>query len=523
MKFLIFTTDVIPIEGYPTSGTALRTWGIGQGLICHGHEVEYSVPITALEAFKKKIGENPKISELERLAFDGETQDQIINEINPDVVICGHWPAVCMRTRPSQAVITDLAGPHLLERFYQDGQPNSGLVNAKLNAMSKSDYFITSGKRQRLYFLSFLQRLGTTDIENRWIEIPMALDPNIPPEVEKGEGPDFVFGGVFLPWQNPTKSLMSLEKFIAAKNSGSLTIIGGKHPIYPIKTGFYQEVFDKLATSKWVKKYELLPYAKYLEEIKSKHASIELMEWNLERELAVTIRTTTTLWSGVPVIYNDFSDLGDMITKYRAGWTVSPSDDQGLTRIFEQIYEDKEDAIVRGKNARKLAREVFGWDIAVEKLINFFNPSERGGAKEIDIILDFPEDTSIEIKKEIPVTQKFTSRIDGLCEINFRLATHGIPATSALNIRILKNDSTVIVKKSLKKEEITNNDWHSVSFSAINDSAGNDFSLELTSEDENSKISPWVVKSSPYPLKGITIGSTKINDRSFCLKTISRT
>ena len=52
MKFLIFTTDCPPIDNLPTSGTALRTFGIAQGLIANGHEIVLSPPKTAMAKIK---------------------------------------------------------------------------------------------------------------------------------------------------------------------------------------------------------------------------------------------------------------------------------------------------------------------------------------------------------------------------------------------------------------------------------------------------------------------------------------
>ena len=51
MKILIFTTDLPPLKGYPTSGTALRTYNLGLGLRELGHEVIISPPKSALSSF----------------------------------------------------------------------------------------------------------------------------------------------------------------------------------------------------------------------------------------------------------------------------------------------------------------------------------------------------------------------------------------------------------------------------------------------------------------------------------------
>jgi hypothetical protein len=147
MKFLVFTTDLIPLAGLPTSGTALRTFGLIQGLRAHGHEVVVSVPHSAAEGFKKNTdvaslseAVQAEFKALLDLSFDVSNQPGIVSSISPDAVICGHWPAMTLSRKPSQAVILDLAGPHMLERHYQ-GMPNqAGAVLGILSAMAHADY-----------------------------------------------------------------------------------------------------------------------------------------------------------------------------------------------------------------------------------------------------------------------------------------------------------------------------------------------------------------------------------------------
>ena len=52
--------------------------------------------------------------------------------------------------------------------------------------------------------------------------------------------------------------------------------------------------------------------------------ALECMKYNLERELAFTTRTIEYLWCGLPVLYNDFSEISGHIADYDAGWAVDP-------------------------------------------------------------------------------------------------------------------------------------------------------------------------------------------------------
>jgi hypothetical protein len=107
----------------PTSGTALRTHGLIEGLRAHGHEVIPFVPEMAYRGLLSTAGGlvpspelKEKISRLEQFTFNPSNQHSIVRRFRPDAILSGHWPALCLKTKPSQALVIDLAGPHLLER-----------------------------------------------------------------------------------------------------------------------------------------------------------------------------------------------------------------------------------------------------------------------------------------------------------------------------------------------------------------------------------------------------------------------
>jgi glycosyltransferase involved in cell wall biosynthesis len=415
MKFLAFTTDVIPLPGLPTSGTALRTFGLIQGLRAHGHQVEISVPKTALHGMLKSCDRaslsaevQQHIQQLQQLAFDSANQAHLLSEIRPDAVLCGHWPAYTFQTKPAQPVIIDLAGPHLLERHYQGSPNHAGAVLSKLSAIASADYYIVSGPTQRLYFLSYMLRAQVPQPEKKIFHITMPLDPALPGPravLNPADFPRFVFGGVFLPWQNPAAGLERTAEAIRKRGRGSLKLIGGSHPNYKIKGGVYDKLFDTLAKSPAVKTLPMLPYEAFLGELSTSDIAVDLMQWNLERELAMTIRSTSYLWAGVPIIYNDYADLGKLIRRYDAGWTVSPQDEAGLDAVFAEIFENPDIVSLKSQNASRLAREVFSWDRAVRPLLDGFGKQDRVSTRELDIIVDFPDNADLTVTADKHVEQ----------------------------------------------------------------------------------------------------------------------
>ncbi len=537
MKVLVFTTDVPPLPGIPTSGTALRTWGMAQGLRANGHEAIISPPRTAMAALRKRVSKESvspavasEIKELERLSFDPSNQSALVEQIKPDVILCGHWPAMMLQTKPDQPVIIDLAGPHMLERHYQ-GSPNQiGAVLGKLSAISTADCFIVSGAKQRLYFLSYLLRARVPSPEERMVTIPMPLDPAVPNYQRNFHGsnsPQFVFGGVFLPWQDPSAALGHVVSRIEREKKGKFTLIGGTHPNYKIKQGVYKGLFEKLGKSAFVDSKPLLPYEDFLRELSTQEVAVDLMKWNLERELAMTIRSTTYLWSGIPTIYNDYADLGDLIRRYDAGWCVPPENPEALDKVLSEIYADPGILSRKSSNASQLAKEIFAWDVAVKPLLNFFSIENRGPLHETDIIVDFPDLSSINIQKERGVEQEFVCRINGLTKVECRLATHDRLIKDPLHFRLFavegnsKADNRLVAEKAVTPSEIKNNEWCGIEMPPIQDSGGKKFSLSLESSAGaiQDSVSPWAVKGSPYPLLGLYHGGKKVDHTALCFRT----
>lgn len=544
MKILAFTTDLIPLAGLPTSGTALRTLGLIQGLRAHGHQVVVSVPKTALSGLSTSLdlgaldqSVKDQLELLKSFAFDGANQSSILNEVNPDAVICGHWPAMTLRTKPSQTLIIDLAGPHLLERYYQNAPNQIGATLAKLAVLNKADYFIVSGPTQRLYFLSFLLRAEVENPEERIIQITMPLNPKQPAlrKQPTEHFPHFIFGGVFLPWQDPSQSLTEITEELSARGQGHLTLIGGKHPNYPINEGVYAKLFAELSKNPRVVSKPMLPYGEFLNELGQVDVAIDLMKWNLERELAVTIRTTSYLWAGVPVIYNNYADLGRLIESYDAGWSISPDRPEEFHRVCNEIFESSELVQKKSQNASRLAKDVFSWDRAVEPLLSVLAAGTSERLRETDIILDFPDNADLPVYRGQSVEQHFLCRINGLTKIECRLATHNrrlekpvIMALYEIEERLDSKAPAVppkarrlVARREYLAQSLQNNEWCALEVEPLAHSAGKTYVLAMETEEKDleTSISPWAVRGSPYPMLGLYHGSRKLDHASLCFRT----
>jgi glycosyltransferase involved in cell wall biosynthesis len=122
----------------------------------------------------------------------------------------------------------------------------------------------------------------------------------------------------------------------------------------------------------------LVPYDDLVARYARAHVAVDLMKYNRERELAFTTRTVVYLWCGLPVIYNNYSELSDYISAYNAGWTLDPEDEPAILAALQQIFDDPAAVAERSRNAQRLAQEQLAWDKTIDPIDNFLqNPAIR--------------------------------------------------------------------------------------------------------------------------------------------------
>jgi GT2 family glycosyltransferase/glycosyltransferase involved in cell wall biosynthesis len=371
-EVLVISPDVLPVGDIPASGSGIRAWALGKGLEGRGHHVHYTMPAPALKGRESDVPE-----EYLKGAWTTQNLQSIIDGISPDLLVCCGWPNMTWVERANLPVALDLTGPHLLERAYQGHKSVAENSAEKLRALAMGDFFTCIGERQKYYFDAWLTQAGVEvdTLSDALSVIPYSVDPKQPehiwPDDWNQTEVQFVYGGIFLPWQNPAPALLAVASTIAAMNKGQLEIIGGKHPFYPIETGGYGALIDKLAQMDRVKMSGLMPHGELIERYRRSHVAVDLFMPNVERELAFPSRTVNYLWCGLPVIHAAFSEVSDHIRSYEAGWIVPHDDEIALRDVIISILANPSEIKRRGQNAQRLARERFSWDQTVHSLDAF--------------------------------------------------------------------------------------------------------------------------------------------------------
>ncbi|MBN2383025.1 glycosyltransferase [bacterium] len=370
-RVLIIAGDVLPLPGYPTTGAGLRAWGLGQGLISQGFEVLYSMP----EYYVRADSHGPE----RELCWHPADREKPIRLTKPDVIVACHWPAMPTR-RQNVPIVLDLHGPHLMERYFWDRQQARSGVMEKISAFRNADFFICAGERQRYYFFNWLLLAGFP-LESRLIRVvPVSLSPELPVRVNDNNAKQdttFVYGGMFLPWQDPVRPLLTLTRTMTDLDRGSLLLFGGPHPIVKDSSGTFERLMQELDRHDRVRIMPSVPHDELIKRYMQAQVAFDVMEPNPERELAYTTRTVEYLWCGLPVIYTAYGELAGLIGSYDAGWLCAAHETERLRDIIKTVLTDPQACRDKSNNARKLVRECLTWDKTITPLADFCRKPSR--------------------------------------------------------------------------------------------------------------------------------------------------
>jgi len=272
-------------------------------------------------------------------------------------------------------VVIDLHGSLILENYFRKHGGLHNNVAAKIKTLAKADYIICPSKRQKNYFIPWLMLSGFRVDEQSIAVIPVSFSPILPEKSSSSEL-TFIFSGGMWPWINPFPALDIVAEQVKGNRDGRLKIFSQKPDLKKIipKDAFghgHMLNLDHLKKSDRIEIQQFISRENLLEAFKDASVAVDIYQWNRERELAFSTRTIEFLWSGLPVIHADYSEISQYIRTYEAGWCLDPNDVDSIERTVLEIFSDKDKIREYGKNAQRLVEAHFTWDRTVEPLNNF--------------------------------------------------------------------------------------------------------------------------------------------------------
>jgi glycosyltransferase involved in cell wall biosynthesis len=362
---LLISSDILPVEGQPATGAGLRAWGLSKGLQSHGHEVTFSL--------EREVAQKYGYTGGEIRVFDSAAFDDFVAALDPDVLLFQGWlMSAFMRERPRAHVVMDFHGPALLENLFRQPDSVERLVWLKLDRLSKADYFTCAGTKQLYYHLGWLLMAGLDLREFPISSIPFSMSADVPEHTDWPADPVFVYGGVFLPWNDPELGLSLLVQELESAGRGMLKFFGGRHPWAKLPSERrFEDLRERLTGSARVRFSPAVPRDELIREYAGASVAWDLMARNTERELAFTSRTVEYLWCGLPVVYNNYAELADYIAEYDAGWLIDPADEAQIRETVREILRGPESVCRKGQNAQRLVRERLSWENTVKPLADY--------------------------------------------------------------------------------------------------------------------------------------------------------
>jgi len=415
MRVLLLTTEPLPFPGLIATGAGLRAWGLARGLEAAGLSVEIAMPDDHLAGVEPR-----RRAELEAHTFSRARVTEFVRARAPDVLVMQHWGMLRELGHVDAPLAVDLAGPHLLERRFWGSRTPEGNRLEKIEALRRADFVTCSGRSQRLYFLPYLDMAGfdVTDPDLCPV-IPFSADPTLPEPGERDPA-TFVYGGMFLPWQDPSRALAALLDTLEAQGRGRLLFIGGPHPTVDVSGGRFDRLVERLGAHRAVEMRGLMAFDRLVVEYTRAGVALDVMERNAERELAFPTRTVIYLWCGLPVIHSDYTDLAPLIESYDAGWTLDPADTDGLRRIVETILREPGVVAEKSARARRLVAERLTWEKTIGPLAAWCRaPKVRAGKEAAGLQEIVRERRAAALEAELAATRRELDALKG--KMLFRL------------------------------------------------------------------------------------------------------
>ncbi|MCX7942984.1 MAG: hypothetical protein N2746_00515 [Deltaproteobacteria bacterium] len=365
MRVLAITRGSPPLEDIVTVGSAIRAYNYLSYLQRFGFECFYVSKEEELKDIAKEV------NGIRMIPFSSDYEiRKIIDSLQPDfVIVCVSELLHFLPEDNNAIVILDLFAHRVLESIFEDVDFSIDLF-LRLDSLRKVDYFVVSSARQRDFVSSLLILAGLTDVLDRVLVIPQII-LNCPLQRKIPEEVVFVAGGYNWPWADDKAYINRLVEILEKKGKGELRIFGGK---FAIESRAYGSGFNYRKSDR-IRYMGTFPYGRLLAEYSCASVGILCFERNIERFYSYNFRGSDYLFSGLPVIVNDYMQMSELIRKYDAGWVIRGISD--FEEVVDRIISDNELIVHKSDNVATLIMQEFDVVKCMEPLVNILKKPSK--------------------------------------------------------------------------------------------------------------------------------------------------
>ena len=365
---VVLANDVVPGMGLPVAAPGLRAWGIADGLRAHGYRVTVVVDDTIVSrAWPRPF---PPPTPRDTIVLTRRQMGELIRARRPAAVVMTNSNLIDdIGDIGDCALIYDFFAPKVLEFEQQTDAAERAdelarLVDRKLRALSRSAAVIVNGQKKLAYLDQWLARASAADVPRDVVVMPLpeAYRPAVAPTPPVSA----VVTGYIQPWSRPGAWTEALPEYLA-EGSLVLHMLVSNHWGGANRDLAMPEAFSRLNHMPGVRIHPPMEFEDFQRFLSNQHLSIDLFEWNPERELAMVTRTMVAISCGLPAVHVPFTENSELIERYDAGWLVPPSEPAQLDRVLREVTKEPETLRLKREGAVAMAASLAP-PVAVEPL-----------------------------------------------------------------------------------------------------------------------------------------------------------
>jgi hypothetical protein len=367
----VFAIDWVPAAGDIASGGGLRSLQVIEALRDAGHAVTFSVP-SDCRHFRRVGRDNPAVRDVE--VHDATNQIELLRRLRPQIVV---WLPPLIRTIPFTGSgelvhVCDVVGlPHIEASL---GAPalEAPLRERLVRLCGAADLVLTGSEEQNGYWLAELSRHAAPPPT---AVVPYALPASLRPAgrqttaAAKSALIRLHVTGMVYAWSTSIPLLERVADWVAARDGITLSLIVGTDPGGATDRSVLRQL-QALEGRRNVRMFGEVAFADAMADYQPGSLALDIYESNMERRMAVPIRTVNALTCGVPILSTIDGTLMRRLAAAGAGVIAQDSSQQPIEAVLDRMAALPAAELARmAKAARGFARQEYDARAAARTLL----------------------------------------------------------------------------------------------------------------------------------------------------------
>ena len=364
-RIAIFCNGMVPHTGVPSGAQGLRANGLRLGFAAMGIEADVVCTGATVHSQMHRWGlERMRVPRWLRILRNDICLERLSSDY--DTVVLLNWAGLSdFRKGKKQKLVYDFFSPTMVEHaFIAEADELARRRASKNEILRQADVFIANGIGRAEYGADYLKEHGIANapqVSSVRLSMPWSgVDRDIQAPIR------VFFGGFDQAW---TRGLSTLDlKRLAESGNIEVHAIGvGEH----LHTASAEAMRPraKPARDSHIVPHPVSPFEDFASINSSCDVALDVFETNKERRLSYSTRAISSLASGCPVLTMGFTEIGKLIEKTGAGWTLDTYDVQAISKLLDEIVSDQDGLRERQKATRSFWESYINPETEIRNLV----------------------------------------------------------------------------------------------------------------------------------------------------------